>query len=183
MTYAVILDYTINQIPHWGTFILFVCCIIAVILLSAACPEEGYLKRGFFDFILLSIVGVCIYLPNVYLNGSFCPPSKALFLIDAILILRGSYLCFRSVVALYAVPLGIAISFLLGYLLSLVLAVTAYFFAKMLFPAIVVTAALVVLYQKARMDFLIHTARALINGERVSFVEISIFVKELFGKH
>lgn len=182
MLYALMIDWITNRISSWGSLILcifvHIAILVAIFLIYKVCPEDGYLLQGFGNFIVLSIVGVILYLSNIYLNNNvFHAPSKLLLLIDAILILRGVWLCSHAVVSLCSIPAGVAVSFLSGYLLSIFM-VTAIRIS--LVVAILIIVAIVWL-KVARYSFMINMFSKLLNGVSVSFTEIYIFIKELFG--
>lgn len=182
MIYALMTDWTISRISSWGSLLLtlfsLIVILITILLIYKICPEDGYLLQGFGDFILLSIVGVILYLSNIYLNhNTFRAPSKLLFLIDAILILRGVWLCSHAVVSLRAIPAGIAVSFLSGYLFSIFM-VTA---ARISLAAAILIIAAIVALKAARYFFMIDMISALLNGISVPFYALYVFIKELTG--
>lgn len=182
MIYALMIDWTTSRISSWGTLILcafiHIAILAAVILIYNICPEDGYLLQGLGDFIILSIVGVILYLSNIYLNhNAFHAPSKLLFLIDAVLILRGVWLCSHAVVSLSAIPAGVAVSFLSGYLFSIFAAVAV---RISLVAALLVIAAIVIL-KAMKYLFMIDVFSALFNGVSLPFHVVYIFIKELLG--
>lgn len=180
MIFTYLIDW-MRYLPGWGICLLILSSILVIAFLYALLPEDGFLLQGAPDYFLLALFSAITYLCNISLNknGVFYAPENPIFFvcIDVALMLRGIYLCTRSMFSIKTIPIAVFICFLASGLISVVITAAVYIGLRIGLLAIAAVGILYVL----RHLFIIDVAMAILKGATVPFHVLYIWIKELLG--